>query len=215
MREASSCDKNGINQYSCALKLQNQSPRSIASSREQGNGTEGFDGASLLELLTSMSKSHKNRKTDDGEFFFLILERGYKYDAVDPNVSRRAQRQEKTLTDGAATSQRWRRKTDGTTPPELCSEAKEGRKGGCKYGSPDRDPARDPVQARRPVANLFLPYFDLFAFLKSPFRTIPRVRSISRSIIGFCFWFDHVAAHEYSRSKYVVTWTNRVVNRSG
>jgi hypothetical protein len=53
--------------------VQNQSLRSIASSREQGNGTEGFDGASLLELLTSISKSHKNRKTDDGEFFFLNL----------------------------------------------------------------------------------------------------------------------------------------------
>jgi len=66
------------------------------------------------------------------------------------------QRQEKTLTDGAATSQQWRRKTDGATPPELCGKAREGRKGGCKYGFPYRDPARDPVQARRPVANLFL-----------------------------------------------------------
>jgi hypothetical protein len=73
VREASSCDNNGIEQYSCALKLQNQSLRSIASSREQGNETEGFDGASLLELLPSISKSHKNRKTDDGEFFFLNL----------------------------------------------------------------------------------------------------------------------------------------------
>jgi hypothetical protein len=62
VREASSCDNNGIEQYSCALKLQNQSLRSIASSKEQGNGTEGFDGASLASFDFKKPQQSQNRR---------------------------------------------------------------------------------------------------------------------------------------------------------